>query len=68
MNDIYQLVVNPKDKSEYMLDGKWKKFEVEKVRLRVKVFLGINLNVRRKVIWSDFGPVIKNDVSLGMVR
>ena len=61
MNDIYQLVVNPKDKSEYMLDGKWKKFEVEKVRLRVKVFLGLNLNVKRKVIWSDFGPVIKNN-------
>lgn len=61
MNDIFQLAVNPNDKMEYRLDGKWKKFEVEKVRLKVKAFLGIKLSIRREVLWSDFGPVIKND-------
>jgi len=61
MNDIYQLVVNPNNKDEYRVDGKWQKFEIEKVKLKVKVFLGIKLPIRRKVIWSDFGPVIRNE-------
>ena len=61
MNDIYQLVINPNDDELYRIDGKWKKFEIEKVRLRVKIFLGIKVPVRRKILWSDFGPVIKND-------
>ena len=61
MNDIYQLVINPDDDELYRIDGKWKKFEIEKVRLKVKIFLGIKLPVKRKILWSDFGPVIKND-------
>ena len=61
MNDIYQLVINPDDDELYRIDGEWKKFEVEEVKLKVKAFLGIKFPVKRKVIWSDFGPVIKND-------
>ena len=61
MNDIYQLIINPDDDELYRIDGKWKKFEIEKVRLKVKIFLGIKVPVKRKILWSDFGPVIKND-------
>ena len=38
----------------------WKRFEIEIVKLKVKTFLGIKVPIRRKVLWSDFGPVIKN--------
>ena len=43
-----------------MLDGKWKNFEIKEIKLKVKSLLGIKLNVKREVIWSVFGPVIKN--------
>ena len=60
MNDVYQLIINPKNKYEYKIDGEWKGFEVKNIKLKVKVFLGIKLNIKRKILWSDFGPVIKN--------
>ena len=60
MNDVFQLVINPNDKNQYMLDGKWKNFEVKKIKLKVKSLFGIKVNVKREVIWSVFGPVIKN--------
>ena len=61
MNDIYQLIINPDDDELYRIDDEWKKFEIETVKLKVKAFLGIKFSIKRKVIWSDFGPVIKND-------
>tara|TARA_B100001287_G_scaffold241476_1_gene216421 strand:- start:272 stop:2353 length:2082 start_codon:yes stop_codon:yes gene_type:complete len=60
MNDIFQLIVNPKNKNQYRLDGEWKNFEVKDIKLKVKIILGIKVKIKRKVIWSDFGPVIKN--------
>ena len=60
MNDIFQLIVNPKNKNQYRLDGEWKNFEVKDIKLKVKIFLGIKVKIKRQVIWSDFGPVIKN--------
>ena len=35
-------------------------FEVKDIKLKVKIFLGIKVKIKREVIWSDFGPVIKN--------
>ena len=60
MNDIFQLNINPEDKTQYMLDGQWKNFEIRKIKLKVKSLFGIKLNIKREVIWSAFGPVIKN--------
>ena len=42
------------------IDGNWKKFEIKEVKIKVKIFLGLKINIKRKVLWSDFGPVIKN--------
>ena len=60
MNDIFQLVINPENENEYKVDDRWKQFEIKEIKLKVKIFLGLKINVKRKVIWSDFGPVIKN--------
>ena len=60
MNDVFQLVINPKNKNQYKLDGQWEDFEIKNVSLKVKSFLGIKIRVGRKIIWSKFGPVIKN--------
>ena len=60
MNDIFQLVVNPKNKNQYKLDGIWENFEIKNIKLKVKSILGLKIKVKRKIIWSKFGPVIKN--------
>lgn len=57
--DVYQLRVNPKNKHEYWLDGKWVRFEETKVKLRMKTKIGLRLSVKKDVIWSAFGPVVK---------
>ena len=60
MNDVFQLVINPKNKNQYKLDGNWENFEIKNIKLKVKSILGLKIKVRRKIIWSKFGPVIKN--------
>ena len=60
MNDVFQLVINPKNKNQYKLDGRWEDFEIKKIKLKVKSLLGIKIKVGRNIIWSKFGPVIKN--------
>jgi acyl-homoserine-lactone acylase len=58
--DVYELKVNPKDKNEYWFDGEWTKFETSKIKLKLKTKMGIKLGVKKKLIWSKFGPVLKN--------
>jgi len=58
--DVYELTVNPKNKNEYWYDGQWVEFEKSKVRLSMKTKLGLKLKVKKKLIWSEFGPVLKN--------
>lgn len=58
--DVYQLKINPKNKHQYWMDGKWVSFEESSVKLKLKTKMGLNIKVRKKLIWSAFGPVIKN--------
>ena len=58
--DVYELKINPKNKNEYWFDGNWRAFETSSVKLKLKTKLGIKLRVKRKLVWSAFGPVLKN--------
>jgi len=58
--DVYQLKVNPKNKNEYWFDGQWTPFSTDKIKLKMKTKIGITLGVKKKLIWSVFGPVLKN--------
>ncbi len=58
--DVYQLKINPKNKHQYWLDGKWVSFEESSVKLKLKTKMGLTLKVKKKLIWSAFGPVIEN--------
>jgi len=60
LTDLYELKINPKNKNQYWLDGKWVSFENASVKLKMKTKLGLKLGVKRKLQWSVFGPVIKN--------
>lgn len=58
-HDVYQLVMHPKNKLQYQLDGKW--YTLEERVWKGKVKLGwLTLPVSRKFYRSKHGPVIKN--------
>lgn len=58
--DVYQLEMHPKKKNVYKFDGEWKELETSKAKLKVKIFLGMKITVKRDLYWSIHGPVIKN--------
>lgn len=58
--DVYQLKMHPKKKNMYEFDGEWKELETSKAKLKVKIFLGMKITVKRDLYWSVHGPVIKN--------
>ncbi len=59
--DVYQLELNPANNDQYKLDDQWVDLEIEKVKLKVKLFPGLKIGVKKEVIWSKFGPAIVND-------
>ncbi|MCB9232998.1 MAG: penicillin acylase family protein [Bacteroidia bacterium] len=60
LTDVYRLEMNPKDKNSYKLNGEWRKLEVSKAKLKLKVG-GLKIPVTKKVYWSEFGPTIKSN-------
>lgn len=58
--DVYQLEMHPKKKNTYKFDGEWKELETSKAKLKVKVFLGMKITVKKELYWSEHGPVFKN--------
>lgn len=59
--DLFQLEMHPRKKYQYKFDGEWVKLEKSKAKLKVKLKSGIVLPIRKKVLWSKYGPVVKND-------
>ncbi|MEM9326951.1 MAG: penicillin acylase family protein [Bacteroidota bacterium] len=59
--DVFQLEMHPTIEDTYRLDDEWVKLEKRRVKLKVKVFLGLKINVKRDAYYSKYGPVIKND-------
>jgi len=55
--DVYQLEINPENKSQYKFDGKWEVLEESVARLKVKI-AGLKINVKKKAFWSKYGPTI----------
>lgn len=58
--DVYQLEMHPKKKNVYRFDGEWKTLETSKAKLKVKLFWGMKLSVKKNLYWSVHGPVFKN--------
>ena len=59
--DVYQLQMHPKNKNQYLFDDKWVDLEVSKAKLKVKLKFGITIPVRKELLWSEYGPVVRND-------
>lgn len=60
--DVFQLEMHPTQEDWYKIDDQYYQLEKKVVKLKVKVFLGIKISVKRDAFYSPhYGPVIKND-------
>ena len=59
--DVFQLEMHPTEKLKYKIDDQWYDLEERKIKLKVKVFLGLKLGVKRSAYYSKYGPTVKND-------
>ena len=57
--DIYELTINPDNANQYLLDGQWISFDIEKDYLAFKLFGFLKLKTKQKFRYSKFGPVLK---------
>lgn len=66
--DVYRLVINPENKDEYRLDGKWRKLEKSAARLRIRLWGPFSWTVKREVLRSEHGPVMRTRAGVFAIR
>jgi len=57
--DVYRLEIDPDDPDRYRLDGEWRQLAKSEVELTVKLFGRLRWTVRRELLRSAHGPVIR---------
>ena len=57
--DIYELIINPDNELQYLLDKEWVDFEREILPIEVKLWGPIKWTFKRELLWSEHGPVLK---------
>ena len=58
--DIFKLTINPRNQEQYLLDGKWERFEIEEDYLEFKFGI-LPVRIAQKFKYSKFGPVIPGE-------
>ena len=58
--DIFKLTINPSNQDQYLLDGKWERFEIEEDYLEFKFGI-LPVRIAQKFKYSKFGPVIPGE-------
>lgn len=59
--DVFELEMHPEDPLKYKFDDEYLTLQKEEIKLKVKIFLGLKIGVKRDAFYSVYGPVIKND-------
>ena len=57
--DVYRLELDPADPDRYRLDGEWRRLEKSEVELSVRLFGRLRMPVRRELLRSAHGPVLR---------
>ena len=65
---VYRLVLNPADDHEYKLDGKWRRFEEQDAKIRIKLWGPFFVTITRAVEWSVHGPVLRTAHGVFAIR
>jgi acyl-homoserine-lactone acylase len=58
--DVFELEMHPKEKYKYRIDEEWFDLEKRKVKLKVKLLLGLKIGIKKDAYYSKYGPVVKN--------
>lgn len=58
--DVYVLTLNPDNANQYKLDGEWVDFEVTMYPIKIKLFGPFTLSVKRKILRTQHGPVVRS--------
>ncbi|MFY0606961.1 MAG: penicillin acylase family protein [Cyclobacteriaceae bacterium] len=59
--DIFQLEMSSEDDLKYKIDDEYKSLDIQSVKLSIRIIFGLKIGVKRDVLWSEYGPVVKND-------
>ena len=68
LTDIYKLKLNPDNENQYLLDNEWVDFELETIKLPVKILGPIKWTFKRTIKKSRHGPTIENDQGIFAIR
>lgn len=66
--DTYVLDINPDDPDQYRIDGEWLDLEVREAPIEVNLAGRLSITVKQEVLWSVYGPVVRQDHGTYAVR
>lgn len=66
--DVYVLEIDPEDPYRYLYDGEWLELESRQAPIRVKLLGRLSITVKEEVLWSVYGPVIRQDHGTYAIR
>ncbi len=66
--DVYVLEMNPENPNQYKFDGEWRDLEADTARIKVKLWGPFSWTVKREVLWSVYGPVVRRDHGVYAIR
>ena len=58
--DVYRLEANPNDRYFYRFDGEWRRLQTREARVVARLWGPIRVTLRREMLRSVHGPVIRN--------
>ena len=61
LTDAFKLTINPEDKNQYLLDGKWDNFDIKNIELPVKLLGPIRWTFNREAKFSKHGLVLETE-------
>ena len=66
--DVFVLDINPENPDQYRFDGIWKTLEVRQAPIEVKLWGPVRWTFKREVLWSVYGPVVRQPHGTYAVR
>jgi acyl-homoserine-lactone acylase len=66
--DIYVLEMNPENPDQYRFEGEWRDLETGRVGITVRLWGNLKWTVRREVLYSVHGPVVRQPHGVYAIR
>ena len=66
--DTYVLDINPDNPNQYRFEDEWLDLEVRQAPITVKLFGRFHWTVKREVLWSVYGPTVRQDHGTYAIR